>query len=64
MSLPEPVESYEPGASFRAEIREQPRALRRLLVLNELPTFYCYAVPDLVEAAHRCVQRDTSLEAI
>ena len=31
MSLPEPVASYEPGASFRAEIREQPQALRRLL---------------------------------
>jgi glucosamine--fructose-6-phosphate aminotransferase (isomerizing) len=31
VSLPEPVASYEPGASFRAEIREQPQALRRLL---------------------------------
>ena len=31
MSLPEPVEIYEPGMCFRAEIREQPHALRRLL---------------------------------
>ena len=31
MSLPEAVEPYEPGTSFRAEIREQPQALRRLL---------------------------------
>ena len=31
MSLPEPVEAYEPGLRFHAEIREQPQALRRLL---------------------------------
>ncbi len=31
MSLPERVNDYEPGARFRAEIREQPHALRRLL---------------------------------
>jgi fructoselysine-6-P-deglycase FrlB-like protein len=31
VSLPEPVEAYEPGLRFHAEIREQPEALRRLL---------------------------------
>jgi glucosamine--fructose-6-phosphate aminotransferase (isomerizing) len=31
LSLPEPVEAYEPGVRFHAEIREQPEALRRLL---------------------------------
>jgi glucosamine--fructose-6-phosphate aminotransferase (isomerizing) len=31
VSLPERVETYEPGQRFRAEIREQPHALRRLL---------------------------------
>ncbi|MDX6411534.1 MAG: hypothetical protein QOE91_1050 [Gaiellaceae bacterium] len=34
MSLPETVLSPEPGARFLAEIREQPEALRRLLVHN------------------------------
>jgi glucosamine--fructose-6-phosphate aminotransferase (isomerizing) len=32
VSLPEPADAYEPGARVRAEIREQPEALRRLLV--------------------------------
>ena len=39
-------------------------ALRRLLALKELPTFDWYAVPDLVEAAHRCGQPDIAHEAI
>ena len=49
------------SALFRGDYAE---ALRRLLDLRELPTFDWYAVPDLVEAAHRCGQRDTALEAI
>jgi DNA-binding CsgD family transcriptional regulator len=31
-----------------------PEALQRLVALREVPTFDWYAVPDLVEAAHRC----------
>ena len=46
---------------FRGEYAE---ALRRLLALKELPTFDWYAVPDLVEAAHRCGQPDVAREAI
>jgi DNA-binding CsgD family transcriptional regulator len=49
------------SALFRGEYAE---ALRRLLELKELPTFDWYAVPDLVEAAHRCGQPDTAREAI
>ena len=49
------------SALFRGEYGD---ALRRLLELKELPTFDWYAVPDLVEAAHRCGQPDTAREAI
>jgi DNA-binding CsgD family transcriptional regulator len=49
------------SALFQGEYAE---ALRRLLELKELPTFDWYAVPDLVEAAHRCGEHDTALEAI
>ena len=49
------------SALFRGEYAE---ALRRLLELKDLPTFDWYAVPDLVEAADRCGEPDTALEAI
>ena len=46
---------------FRGDYTE---ALRRLLALRELPTFDWYAVPDIVEAAHRCGQVEVASEAI
>ena len=46
---------------FQGEYAE---ALRRLLALQELPTFDWYAIPDLVEAAHRCGQPDLAHDAI